>query len=97
MRSVVHPVLFDSLDAFAGSGARLGLDGVDIAGGVTFRLPAEARSRRNVEGYGSMGWTAALWSPDGSAGGRHVRGLPSAETAEPSKPDQRGGGVSSLP
>ena len=54
MRSVVHPVLFDSLDAFAGSGARRGLDGVGIAGGVTFRLPAGARSRRNVEGYGSM-------------------------------------------
>ena len=94
---MVHPVLFDSLDAFAGSGAWLGLDGVGIAGGITFRLPAGARSRRNVEGYGSMGWTAALWSPDGAAGGRHVRGLPSVETAEPSKPDPRGGGVSSLP
>ena len=94
---MVHPVLFDSLDAFAGSGARRGLDGVGIAGGVTIRLPAGARSRLNVGAYGSTDWTAALWSPDGSAGGRHVRGLPSAEAAEPSKPDPRGGGVSPMP
>ena len=85
---------------FAGSGARRGLDGVGIAGGVTFRLPAGARSRRNVGAYGSMGWTAALWRPDGSAGGRHVRGQPSAEAAEPSKPTGEGwqtvGGVRPL-
>ena len=63
-------------------------------GCLSVRRPLAALGR-NVGAYGSTGWTAALWRPDGSAGGRHVRGQPSVGAAEPSKPTGEGAGFHS--